>query len=247
MGQAIILAGGKGTRLMPFSATFPKPLVPLGDKPVLEILIRRLASAGFCELVLAVGHLSHLIQAYFGDGSRFGVSITYSLETEPLGTAGPLALIDCLHDHFLVLNGDLLTNLDFNRLEQTLVDSKADLTVATYRKKHQVDLGVLDLDNCGKIVGYNEKPVFDYHISMGAYAFKRTVVTDFLTAGKRTDLPDLVMKLVNGGMAVNTWIHEGFWLDIGRPEDYATAQQMYEKQPDYFLSQTDQPCKPVTP
>ena len=235
MRQAVILAGGKGTRLMPFSASFPKPLVPLGDKPVLEILVRRLKSSGFDRLVLAVGHLAHLIEAYFGDGSEYGVEITYSREQSPLGTAGPLAMVENLDENFLVLNGDLLTDLDFSMLAKTHSDSGSVITVARYRRVHKVEFGVLELGTGGIITGYNEKPVMDYDVSMGAYAFSRNAVTRYMEKGARADLPELVLKVVGMGGLVDSWLHEGFWLDIGRPEDYATAQKMFENRPDVFL------------
>ncbi len=233
--QAILLAGGKGTRLRPFAASFPKPLVPLGDKPVLEILVRRLASQGFDRLVFAVGHLAPLIQAYFQDGSRFGVSITYCLEAEPLGTAGPLALVPDLDDDFLVMNGDLLTDLDFRGLVGAHRAAGAPLTVARYRVDHQVSLGVIDVDGQGFLTRYTEKPVLHYDVSMGCYAFCRDTVRTGIPPGTRMDMPDLVRSCMDSGRPVHTWLHEGFWLDIGQADDYARAQDLYEADPARFL------------
>lgn len=233
--QAVILAGGKGTRLRPFTVSFPKPLVPLGDKPVLEVLIRRLASFGVDRLTLAVGHLAPLIQAFFQDGSDLGVRITYSREPEPLGTAGPLALVPALDDDFLVVNGDLLTDLDFGALMAAHRASGASVTVARHTVDHQVALGVLDVDESGRLVRYTEKPTLRYDVSMGAYAFRLDVVRDFILPGTPIDLPDLLQRLVAAGRTVQTFHHEGFWLDIGHPEDYARAQALYELDPGAFL------------
>lgn len=233
--QAVLLAGGKGTRLRPFAASFPKPLVPLGDKPVLEILVRRLRAQGFDRLCLAVGHLAPLIQAYFGDGRAFGVSITYSLEPEPLGTAGPLARVPDLDDDFLVMNGDLLTDLDFRALMEVHRAAAALVTVARYRVDHQVSLGVLDVDEHGLVTRYTEKPVLQYDVSMGCYAFRRDVIRDGIPPGTRMDMPDLIRSLVDAGRPVHSLLHTGFWLDIGRPDDYARAQDLYEADPARFL------------
>jgi len=239
--QAVLLTGGKGTRLRPFAAVFPKPLVPLGDKPVLEILIHRLRSHGFDRLTLAVGHLAPLIEAYFQDGARLGVHITYVREHEPLGTAGPLAGIADLDDDFLVLNGDLLTDMDFGALMRDHVDGGADITLVRYRQDHQVSLGVIDVDANGFLTGYTEKPVLHYDVSTGAYAFRRDVVSGYLVPGARMDMPDLLQRLVREGRPVRTWLHSGFWLDIGRPEDYATAQDLFEARPSLFLGTPEDP------
>lgn len=233
--QAVVLAGGKGTRLRPFTASFPKPLVPLGDKPVLEILARRLRAHGVDRLVVTVGHLAPLIQAFFQDGAGLGVSIRYAREDEPLGTAGPLALLDDLDDDFLVVNGDLLTDLDFRALWAGHRASGAPVTVARYRVEHQVSLGVLEVDAAGDLTAYREKPVLHYDVSMGAYVFRRDAVRRYLPAPVRRDMPDLLQQMAGSGERVRTHLHEGFWLDIGRPEDYARAQDLYEADPALFL------------
>lgn len=233
--QAILLAGGRGTRLRPFAASFPKPLVPLGDRPVLEILIRRLRDRGFDRIILCVGHLAPLIQAYFQDGSRFGVSIEYSLEPGPLGTAGPLAILHDLDSEFLVCNGDLLTDLDFMALMDAHRQSESLVTVARYTLDHEVSLGVLEVDESGALRGYVEKPVMRYDVSMGAYAFRRAAVERFLTPGERADLPDLVRRMLAAGERIETWLHPGQWIDIGRPDDYARAQDLFEADPAAFM------------
>ncbi|MBI4954895.1 MAG: NTP transferase domain-containing protein [Myxococcales bacterium] len=220
--RAVILAGGKGRRLKPYTAVFPKPLMPLGDRPILEIVVGQLREAGFDDLTFAVGHLAGLIQAYFGDGSRFGVRIEYSLEDEPLGTAGPLSLIRPPTDDFLVMNGDLLTDLDFRQFLAAHRSSGAVATLAVYRKSVDITLGVLDLDAQDRVVGYTEKPTLHYLVSSGIYCFKPAILSR-LPRGTRRDLPELVLELIAAGEPVHGHRFGGYWLDIGRPEDYEVA------------------------
>jgi NDP-sugar pyrophosphorylase family protein len=224
--RAVILAGGKGRRLLPYTAVFPKPLVPVGDRPVLAIVVEQLRQAGFTRLTLAVGHLAGLIQAYFGDGSRFGIRIDYSIESTPLGTAGPLSLLDDLEDDFLVMNGDLLTDLDVAAFVAAHRRAGAIGTIAVYRKVVNLTLGVLSLDADSQVVDYVEKPSIDYMVSTGIYCFKRAVL-EHLTAGVPCDLPDLIRRLIAGGQRVHGYPFEGNWLDIGRPEDYEAALGLF--------------------
>lgn len=221
--QAVVLAGGKGRRLQPYTAVFPKPLVPLGERPILEIVVRQLRQAGFDRLTFAVGHLAGLIQAYFGDGSRFGVGIEYALEETPLGTAGPLGLIRRPDDDFLVMNGDILTDLSYADMMTKHRASSAIASVATYRKPLEITLGVLEIDAQDTVKGYTEKPTVHYDVSCGIYCFRPTVC-DHVERGKRLDLPDLVLRLIQRGEIVRAHKFDGFWLDIGRPEDYEVAQ-----------------------
>jgi NDP-sugar pyrophosphorylase family protein len=220
--RAVILAGGKGTRLAPYTTVFPKPLMPVGDMPVLELLVRSLARAGITEITLAVGHLASLIMAYFGDGAALGVAITYSLEDAPLGTAGPLRLVDRLDQPFLVMNGDLLTDLDFDALVAAHRASGAEATVGTYRRDLQIELGVVEVDRHDRIRRYTEKPVERFLVSMGIYVLEPTVLD--LIPARRFDLPDLVSALIARDRVVNSFEHPGYWLDIGRPADYEQAQ-----------------------
>jgi len=210
--QAIILAGGKGTRLAPYTTVFPKPLMPIGDMPILEIVIRQLKKHGFTKIVLAVGHLAGLIEAYFG--SKWGVEITYSREDEPLGTAGPLALIDDLDEIFLVMNGDLLTNIDY--------------------KDVPISLGVLELDGEGNITDYVEKPTLKYKVSMGIYIFNKNIL-NYIGRGKYLDFPDLIKTLIQNGENVSGYMFEGYWMDIGRHEDYAKVLDEFESVKDKLL------------
>ena len=222
----MILAGGKGTRLAPYTTVFPKPLMPVGDMPVLELLVRSLARAGITEITLAVGHLASLIMAYFGDGAALGVDITYSLEDAPLGTAGPLRLVAGLDQPFLVMNGDLLTDLDFDALVAAHRTSGAEATVGTYRRDLQIELGVVEVDRLDRIRRYTEKPVERFLVSMGIYVLEPTVLD--LIPVERFDLPDLVSALIARDRIVHSFEHLGYWLDIGRPADYEQAQSDVE-------------------
>lgn len=232
--QAIILAGGKGTRLAPYTMVFPKPLMPIGDMPILEIVIRQLKKHGFTKIVLAVGHLSGLIEAYFGDGSKWGVRITYSREDQPLGTAGPIALLDDLDENFLVMNGDLLTNIDYSELMHHHLKSGALSTVSIHTKDVPINLGVLELDKDGKIVNYIEKPTLKYKVSMGIYAFNKDILS-YIDRGKYLDLPDLIKTLIQNNENVSGYMFEGYWMDIGRHEDYSKVLEEFESMKDKLL------------
>lgn len=232
--RAVILAGGKGTRLAPYTVTFPKPLVPIGDLPVLEIVVRQLAASGFERLTLAVGHLANLLQAYFEDGSRWGVEIDYSFEHDPLGTVGPLTLIDDLPDHFLVMNGDLLTTLSYRDLFDSHVNSGAELSVACHRMNVNVDLGVIEFDGQHRVTGYREKPTMGYDASMGVYAFSKSAL-DIVPPSQYMDFPTLVMSLVAQGRDVKAHLADCRWLDIGRHDDYALAIETFEALRSEFL------------
>jgi NDP-sugar pyrophosphorylase family protein len=226
--RAVVLAGGRGTRLAPFTAVLPKPLVPLGDMPVLEVLLRRLAQAGVARATLAVNHLASLIEAYFGDGSKLGIAIDYVTEDQPLGTAGPLAGIDGLDRSFLVVNGDLLTDLDFAALAAAHRQSGAVATIGLSRREIKLDFGIVEIDERGMVVDYLEKPTHDHLISMGAYVMEPAVL-EHVERGRRLDLPDLVRALVGAKRRVASYVHQGYWLDIGRPEDYSRAQDDFPK------------------
>ena len=221
--RAVILAGGKGARLAPYTATIPKPLVPIGDMPILELVLRQLSQAKVEHVTLTVNHLAALLRAYFADGGNYDLNIDYSFEDEPLGTAGPLTLVEKLDASFFVLNGDLLTDIDYQAMFDSHIDSGALLTVGLYERTHVVDFGVVDLDASHKICGYREKPSLDYCVSMGVYVMEPEVLK-LLSPGEFADLPDLVETMLGQGMAVNGYVHKGYWLDIGRPEDYEQAQ-----------------------
>ena len=227
--RAIILAGGKGTRLYPYTTLIPKPLVPLGGKySILEIIIMQLKQAGFTHITLAVNHLSQLIMAYFGDGSRLGVSLDYSLEEAELSTIGPLTLINNLPDDFLVMNGDILCNLDYRTFFQSHVDSGSHVSVASYRREVKVDFGVLDVDAAGRLTGFREKPVFDFDVSMGIYCINRAVIAA-LPHGLRYGFDHLMLDRLANQQPVHIRPFAGYWLDIGRPDDYEHANTHFDE------------------
>lgn len=232
--RAVILAGGRGTRLYPYTIVFPKPLMPIGDVPILEIVVRQLKYYGISDIVMAVGHLAELLMAYFGDGSRFGVQISYSRETYPLGTAGPLALIPGLDETFLVMNGDVLTTLDYRALIAYHRANGSVATIASHRRDARIDLGVIQTDATGRITDYIEKPVYHYLVSMGIYVFEPAVLRQ-IEPGQRLDFPDLVLRLLAAGERVQSYLFDGYWLDIGRPDDYSQATAEFEQLRKQFL------------
>ena len=233
--RAVVLAGGRGTRLAPYTTVLPKPLMPVGDMPILEILIRQLRRAGIRRVTLAVGHLAALLEAYFGDGTRLDVSLDYSYEDEPAGTAGPLALFDDLDTTFLVMNGDLLTTIDFEDLLRTHRERGAVATVGLFEKRVPIDLGIVDTDARGRVTNYTEKPTLTYEASVGIYAMEPSVLAH-IERGKRLDLPDLVLRLIHAGADVQAYRFSGTWFDIGRPDDYAAASEHFEQRRGEFLS-----------
>lgn len=222
--QALILAGGRGTRLAPFTVSFPKPLVPVGDRPILHRLIDQLCAAGCTEVCLSVNHLASLIEAYFGDGSQFGVPIRYLREREPLGTAGPVGITTDLADSFLVLNGDTLSDIDFRALYDDHVSSGELATVVTFAKEVQINLGVIQASPERRLCRYDEKPTLSYEVSTGVYAMSAGIV-EHIAPGERLDMPDLMRRLMAAGLPPRLYRHVGQWLDVGRPEDYAIAQR----------------------
>ena len=229
--KAVVLAGGKGTRLFPYTAVMPKPLMPLGDMPVLELLLRQLAAAGVRDVILAVNHLHHLIRAFFGDGSAFGVKITYCLEEKPLGTAGPLALVlDRLDGDFIVANGDLLTNFDIGSMAQAHRRDGNVASMAVFERTIPIEFGLIETDAEMRMSAYREKPVMTHLVSMGLYMLNRSAVEPHLGKGEKLDMPDLMRAITGSGGAVNCIRQDCIWLDIGHPVDYATAQQLFEEQ-----------------
>lgn len=231
--QAIILAGGKGTRLRPYTTVFPKPLVPIGDLPILEIIIRQLKYYGFDSVIMAVGHLKELIMAYFGSGSKWNINITYSVEDHSLGTAAPIKLCNPLDDNFLVLNGDLLCNLNFTHFIQRHIASEALATIATYQRKIKIDLGVLTVQG-DMIKDYIEKPEYCFTVSMGIYGFNKEIL-EFIPNNEYFDLPQLIINLIKNNQHIQNYCFDGYWLDIGRPDDYEQAIQDFAKYKSEFL------------
>lgn len=226
--KAIVLAGGKGTRLAPYTKILPKPLMPIGDMPILEVLLLQMKRAGVTEVILTVGHMAELLRAFFQDGARLGLQIEYSMEDRPLGTAGPLSLVaDRLEDAFLVTNGDVLTTLNIRELVEAHRASGAIATIACHARKVKVDLGVLQLDGSDDLTGYIEKPVYDFFVSMGIYVFEPRVL-QYIPYNQYLDFPDLVLKLIQMGERVRGYRFNGYWQDLGRADDYEQAVQEFE-------------------
>ena len=226
--QAVILAGGKGTRLSPFTKVFPKPLVPLGDKPILDTILRQLKFFGFTHITLAVGHMADMFHTYARNGEQYGIEINYCVEDEPLGTVGPLRQMSDLEDRFLVMNGDLITNLDYREIIDFHKSQSALATIGTFQKDLKIELGIIHNDeDSHAIVDYVEKPVFNFKVSMGIYVFEKTIL-DYIEPNKYLDFPDLVKRLLADGQLVVSYPFSGYWLDIGNHSDYETAVEEYE-------------------
>jgi NDP-sugar pyrophosphorylase family protein len=223
--RVIIQAGGKGTRLHPYTHVLPKPLMPIEDMPILEIVIRQLVYYGFTDIVITVGHLGHLLMAVFGDGKRWGARIEYNVEDEPRGTLGAIAQVGGLHEPFLVMNGDLLTDLNYRRLYEQHLESKAQLSIGVYQKPIPISLGVLELDARQQIVGFREKPILQFPCSMGVYVFNPELVR-LVPARGTFGFDDLMLIGLKGHISMHAFLFDGLWLDIGRAEDYAQASQL---------------------
>jgi len=238
--RAVILAGGEGTRLRPYTTVLPKPLMPIGDRPVLDIVVRQLKAHGFEHITMATGYLAELIEAFFRDGESYGVKIDYFREREPLGTVGALALIDGLgDDDVLVMNGDVLTDIDYGALLERHAAGDAAATIATKKRHIQVSLGVLRFGDDGdptRLTGYDEKPEIDYIASMGVYCFAPRAL-EHIVPGERLDFPDLILRLIADGEIVRSWLSDDYWLDIGRHDDYEQAQEEFASVRDRLIPQ----------
>lgn len=235
--KAVILAGGKGTRLEPYTTIFPKPLVPIGNRPILDIIIRQLAYYGFRDIILTVGHLSELIQAYFKNGITdlaHDIKLTYVKEHMPTGTAGSLRSIPGLKETFLVMNGDLLTTLDYNKLVAHHRKKGGILTIAMHKKHVKIDLGVMEINSDGFLDSYMEKPEKIYNVSMGIYVYEPEALS-YIEPNSYLDFPHLVQRLLDAGEKVAAYTCDDFWLDIGNHDDFAKAQVEFERQRHKFL------------
>ena len=232
--RVVILAGGKGTRLRPYTTVLPKPLMPIGEMPILEVVLRQLKSTGFKKITLSVNHLADLIQAFFGDGSALGLDISYCIENKPLGTAGCLSLVNNLTDTFLVMNGDLLTTLDYSAIVRRHINSRATATIGVFTREVKIDFGVLELGQNEELLEYKEKPSFEYLVSMGVNVLDKSVL-DSIPKAQYLDMPMLMMKLKNAGKAVLSYRSDCEWLDIGRVDDYEMAVKAFEQSRDKYL------------
>jgi NDP-mannose synthase len=219
--SAVILAGGRGTRLAPYTSILPKPLMPVGDRAILEIVLDQLASAGVNRITLSVGYLSHLIRAVLNGGWEDRLQLEYVQESEPLGTAAPLKLVSGLDDTFLVMNGDVLTALDPRDLVREHWRSGSMLTIATHERKVKIDYGIIHRDDSNRIIAFEEKPEISAHVSMGVYVMEPEVL-DFVS-DERMDFPELVQALLEAGLPVASYPYGGLWFDLGRHDDFQAA------------------------
>ena len=226
--RAVILAGGKGTRLRPYTVVLPKPLMPIGEYPILEVIVRQLARHGFREITLTVNHQADIIRAFFGDGSRWNVSIAYSLEDRPLRTIAPLRMVADLPDNFLLMNGDVLTDMDLGSLYETHVAEGRLFTLAATARTTRIDYGVLEVDSANRLVGFREKPEIKHLVSMGIYVVSKRVL-DFIPPDGMYGFDDLMWRLLEQGERVHVEPYTGYWLDIGRPDDYMQAIDDFER------------------
>jgi NDP-sugar pyrophosphorylase family protein len=232
--RAVILAGGKGTRLRPYTVVLPKPLMPIGEFPILEVIIKQLVSAGFDHITLAVNHQAEIIKAFFMDGSKWGIRIDYSLEDKPLGTMGPLKLISDLPENFLVMNGDILTDLNYADFYDHHLQQNNIFTISSYVREQLVDYGVLETVD-GKLSGLREKPRMHYEVSMGVYMMS-ALALDFVPANTAYGFDNLMHELVAAKQDVAVRKFSGYWLDIGRPDDYAQAIDEFDSMRNRFIS-----------
>jgi len=232
--QAIILAGGKGRRLMPYTTVLPKPLMPIGDFSILEVILRQLKHAGFSKVTICTGYLHELIHAYLNSNKTLGLDISYTHEETPLGTIGPLRLIDDLDDTFLVMNGDILTDIDYTALIDAHRSKNAVATVATYQRDVHIDFGVLEKNTANRIISFREKPTFHFDVSMGIYVFSKRIL-DLVPENTPFGFDQLMYVLTEAKAPVFSYPHDGYWLDIGRPDDYARSIEEFERYKDKFL------------
>ena len=232
--RAIILAGGKGTRLRPYTVVLPKPLMPIGEFPILEVIVRQLVLQEFKHITLAVNHQAEIIRAFFQDGSKWGVKIDYSLEDMPLSTMAPLRLINNLPQNFLIMNGDILTDLSYSDILEEHVSKNNLFTIAAFKREQKVDYGVLHVDSNNNLIGFQEKPSAQYLVSMGVYVANRQIL-NFIPEGKSYGFDNLMMDMLVAGQKATVREFDGYWLDIGRPDDYLQAIEEFDKMKPRFL------------
>lgn len=238
--KVVILAGGKGTRLKPYTTVLPKPLMPVSDYPILEVVLRQLRYHGIRDIIIAVGHLSELVEAYFGDGRKLNMRIEYSRESFPMGTAGPLSLISGLDRSFLVMNGDLLTTLDYRELLDFHRKHQAVATIGTVSREIKIDFGIIETQERSVCVqNYIEKPTIRHRVSMGVYVFEPEILK-YIPPDCKYDFPDLVLKLIESGQKIVSYPFNGFWLDIGRHDDYERALKEFEENRRLLLLEENQ-------
>lgn len=233
--RAVILVGGLGSRLRPYTVVLPKPLMPIGPYPILEVVVRQLAASGFDRITMAVNHQADIFKAYFNLGQKWGLQIDYSLERNPLGTMGPLKLIADLPENFLVMNGDVLTDINYNMFWNHHVDKGNDFTIATCQREIRSEFGVIEINDNDTLHSFQEKPVILSNVSMGIYMLSKSII-DFIPKDTLYGFDHLMLSMMSRGHPIHIKRHEGYWLDIGRPDDYVKAIDMFEENRDMFLS-----------
>tara|TARA_Y100001968_G_scaffold23931_1_gene18773 strand:+ start:613 stop:1320 length:708 start_codon:yes stop_codon:yes gene_type:complete len=231
--RAIILAGGKGSRLRPYTIVLPKPLMPIGEYPILEVVVKQLINNGFDHISMAVNHQASLIRTFFGSGKKWSINIDYFEEQEPLGTMGPLANIDNLPDNFLVMNGDILTDLNFGKFYKDHVNKNSIFTICSKERSQKIDYGVLERNDEGYLTSFKEKPELDYLVSMGIYMINKKVLEMIPKSFYGFD--SLMLDLLKKNAKINIKKFSGYWLDIGRPDDYEKAIEDFDSMRDKFL------------
>ncbi len=233
MRRAIILAGGKGSRLRPYTIVLPKPLMPIGDFPILEVVVRQLVRDGFDHISMAVNHQASLIRAFFGDGSKWSIKIDYYEEDKPMGTMGPLNKINDLPDDFLVMNGDILSDLNFGEFHDKHIENNSLFTIGANKRLQLIDYGVLESDEKGFLQSFIEKPKNEYLVSMGIYMVNKKI-KNYIPNGY-FGFDNLMLELLSEKMPVKLYEFNGYWLDIGKPDDYIKAIEDFEVLKDKLL------------
>lgn len=235
--RAIILAGGTGTRLRPYTVVLPKPLMPVGDYPIIEVIIRQLSYYGFDHITITVNHKAEIIQAFLGDGSKWNIKIDYSLEDKPLSTMGPLKLMKDLPDDFLVMNGDVLTDLNFDQFYNFHKGQGQIFSIAAKSRIEKSEYGVLDLNTDNYLTGFREKPEYHYTVSMGIYMAKKAVL-EYIPDNTAFGFDHLMLELLDKKQPVFIHKHDGYWLDIGRPDDYIQAIDEFDQFKSKFIPES---------
>ncbi|MBN2569754.1 MAG: NTP transferase domain-containing protein [Deltaproteobacteria bacterium] len=232
--EAVILAGGKGKRLKPYTMVIPKPLLPLDNVPILEVVLSQLARAGVGRVVITLGHMTHLFVASIGDGSRWNIKVEYLREDDPRGTAGSLSMIPDLDDNFLVMNGDILTTIDYGALYDAHCRREAWGTLAVHRREVGIDYGVVEMGQSGVLNAYIEKPTIPYNVSMGINVLSKKCL-GYIPPDQRFDMPDLMMSMKRDGRLILCYETDCYWQDIGRFDDYQKASADFAEDPSRFL------------
>lgn len=234
--RAIILAGGKGTRLRPYTVVLPKPLMPLGEFPILEIIIKQLTHHGFDHITMAVNHQADIIKAFFGNGEKWNIKIDYSLEDKPLSTMGPLKLIKDLPDNFLIMNGDILTDIDYGKFYNDHCSQGNIFTISSAKRVQISEYGVLIKDENQKLIDFKEKPKENFLVSMGIYMAGKGIL-DIIPSDQAYGFDHLMLELIKQKRYASIVEHNGYWLDIGRPDDYEQAIEEFESKRKLFLNE----------